>query len=86
MVTLHPGDCVTVTARPATVTVPVRAGPSVAATCKATAPGPLPVAPAVSEIHGTPLWAVQLQPAGADTATSPGPPAAPNARVSVLTT
>jgi hypothetical protein len=83
--TLHPCDCVTVTTRPATVTVPDRAGPSIAATCKTTTPGPLPVAPEATEIHGTELCALQLQPAVAETATCPGPPAAPTLRGSAPT-
>jgi hypothetical protein len=33
-----------------------------------TVPGPLPVAPPVTEIHAAPLLAIQLQPAAAVTA------------------
>ena len=45
-----------------------------------TAPGPWPVAPDATEIHGTWLTAVQLQPLCAETATSWRPPLASTAR------
>jgi hypothetical protein len=77
---LQPGDCVTVKDCPATVTVPVRDGPSVAATVKLTAP--LPDPPVVPiEIQLTLLAAVHGQPAPAVTAIVPAPPAAPAAKV-----
>ena len=56
----HPTDCVTVIVRPATIRVPDRAGPSLAVTLKATAPGPLPVAPLVIVIHGVWLCAFHV--------------------------
>jgi uncharacterized membrane protein YgcG len=45
--------CVTVNARPAIVSVPVRAAPLLAATLNVTDPLPVPVAPAVTVIHDT---------------------------------
>ena len=74
---VQPGDCVTVTTLPATVTVPVRAAPSVAATRKLTTPGPLPLLPPATEIHGVSVVAVHGHPGGADTGTSIGPPVDP---------
>ena len=56
--------------------VPVRVGPVVAATLKATVPAPLPLAPPVMLIHGALLDAVQAQPAAALTLIVPGPPLA----------
>jgi hypothetical protein len=43
--------CVTVNARPAIDSVPVRASPVLASTLNATEPSPVPVAPAVTVIH-----------------------------------
>ena len=57
-----------------TVTVPVRAGPLLAATVNATEPSPLPLAPEVSEIHGTLLWAVHEQSLSVDTLIETFPP------------
>src|SRR5690348_16140538 len=58
------------------VIVPVRRAPVVfAAMLNWTDPPPLPVAPAVSVIHGTLLEAVHVQPALAVTVTVPLPPA-----------
>jgi hypothetical protein len=76
--TLQPGDCVTVKTWPAIVSVPVRAGPVVAATVKPTVPLPDPAAVA-SEIQVTSLDAVHGQPAAAVTITAFEPPAAPAA-------
>jgi hypothetical protein len=70
-------DCSTVTRWPATVTLPVRAGPVVASTVKLTVPVPVPDAPAVTAIHESFALAVHVQPAGAVTATEAGPPALP---------
>jgi hypothetical protein len=42
MLNTHPADCVIVARCPATVTVPVRVGPDVAATVNATVPFPAP--------------------------------------------
>jgi hypothetical protein len=50
-------------------TVPVRALPVLAATLRPTEPFPLPDAPEVIVIHGTPLVAVHVQPAAVVTAT-----------------
>src|SRR5262245_31151240 len=68
-------------ARPPIVTVPVRAAPVLAATVIPTEPLPLPLPPDVSVNHWALLTAaVQLQPAGAVTATgSSAPPAAATA-------
>ena len=56
---LQPRDCLTVTSRPAMVTLPVRSGPFVASTVKETVPFPLPESPAATVIHGTSVAAVQ---------------------------
>src|SRR5919198_6356983 len=66
---LQPGDCVTVTVRPAIVSVPVLVGPSVGATRTPTTPGPLPLFPLVTMSHAARLSAVQAQPGGAVTTT-----------------
>src|SRR3982751_6164651 len=73
---VQPGVCVTVTVRPATVSVPVLAGPSVAATRNATTPAPLPVLPLVMVSHGVPLSEVHAHPAPAVTGTWRSPPEA----------
>ena len=49
----HPSDCATVTVRPATMSVPDLPGPLLAATRNPTAPGPLPLPPAVIVIQET---------------------------------
>src|SRR5262245_39312157 len=70
-------DCVTVKVCPATVRVPMRCAPALAAIVKATLPLPLPDAPAVTVSHGALLAAVQPQPLAALTAiVVPAPPAA----------
>ena len=68
--------CVTVNVWPATVMVPVRALPGFAVTLNATAPLPVPLAPAVTVIQFALLFAVQAQPVPADTAMVPVPPGA----------
>jgi len=75
--------CVTVNARLAIVTVPVRAAPVLAAIVIATEPFPLPLVPDVMVIHEALLTAaVQLQPAGAVTATGlMAPPVAVTSRL-----
>lgn len=73
---VQPGDCVTVRAWPAIVTVPLRVGPDVAATFRVTVPGPVPPGVAVV-IQSTSLEAVHGQPAPAVTVTACDPPAAP---------
>jgi hypothetical protein len=65
---------VTVNVWPATVSVPVRAVPVFAATFAATAPLPLPLAPAAIETKGALLVAVQPQAPAADTETVAVPP------------
>jgi hypothetical protein len=65
----------TVNVRPAIASVPDRPGPFVDATVKLTVPLPLPLPPAVIEIHGALLLALQAQPPGAVTETPPLPPA-----------
>lgn len=76
-VTVHDAPAwVTVNVCPATEIVPVRGKvPGLAATVNATVPSPDPVAPPVMVIHAAPLAAAQLQPALAETATVPVPPA-----------
>jgi hypothetical protein len=71
---VHPCPWFTVKVRPAIVSVPERPGPLVEATVKFTVPFPVPLAPAVIEIHGRLLAAVQAQPGGATTDTLPVPP------------
>jgi hypothetical protein len=67
--------CVTVTVVEATLTVPVLARPLFAATLNVAAPLPLPLAPDVMVIQDALLWAVQVQPLGAETDTdAPVPP------------
>jgi hypothetical protein len=75
-VQLVPALCVMLKVCPATVIVPVRAGPVLAATEKLTVPLPVPVAPAVMVIQASLLVAVQAQPAAAVTLVEPAPPAA----------
>ena len=59
---------------PATVRVPVRTPPGLAATLNRTVPLPVPLAPDVTVIHAALLAAVQAQPVPVDTATLPIPP------------
>ena len=67
----------TVNVCPATVRVPLRAAPVLAATLNSTAPGPLPLAPDVMLSHDALLLAVQLHPLLVETVTGlPGPAAA----------
>ena len=61
--------CVTVNARPAIVRVPFRPAPVFAATLKFTFPGPVPLAPEVTVIHGALLDADHAHPDVVDTAT-----------------
>ena len=72
----HPCPCVTVTVRPATVSVPVRTGPLIAAALYCTSPSPVPVLPEVTVNHEALAEAAQLHPAPAVTAILPVPPAA----------
>src|SRR4051812_15790509 len=82
-VTAHPPSCVTDTVRPATETVPERAGPVVAAMRNTTVPGPLPLLPAEMPIQSVRLALVHPQPAGAETATCRSPPDASTATLSL---
>jgi hypothetical protein len=63
--TEQPLPCVIVIWVPATLIVPVRAGPLSGSTVKPNAPLPLPDVAVVNVIHGTSLEAVHAQPAGA---------------------
>jgi len=76
MVNEQPLACVTVNVWPATVIVPVRCGPVLAATVNWTVPAPEPLAPAVMVIHESLLAAVQAHPVAAVTLTDPDPPLA----------
>jgi hypothetical protein len=70
-------DCVTVKVCPATVRVPVRCAPVLAAIVNATLPLPLPDAPVVTVSHGTLLAAVHAHPLAVVTVIAvPPPPAA----------
>lgn len=73
---LQPGDCVTVKICPAIVAVPVRVGPSVAATVMVALPLPVPVA-GDTVIQGALLAAVHGQPEAVVIAIVVVPPAAP---------
>lgn len=69
--------CVTVNVWPAMVSVPFRAAPELAATLKLTFPGPVPLAPEVTVIHGALLDADHAHPDVVDMLTCvPAPPAA----------
>ncbi len=61
----------------ATVSVPVRAAPTLAAPRKLTVPVPVPELPDVTVIHVSPLPTVHGQPDAAVTATDPAPPLLP---------
>jgi hypothetical protein len=70
-------DCVTVNVCPATVRVPVRSAPGLAAIVNATLPLPLPDAPDVMVSHAALLAAVHAHPLAALTAIDvPAPPPA----------
>jgi hypothetical protein len=77
---LQPGAWFTVKTWPATVSVPVRAGPPVGATVKLTVPFPVP-ADVATETQSTSLAAVHGHPVPAVTVTTFEPPAAPTANV-----
>ena len=72
---VQPAVWVTVKVCPPAVMVPVRSGPLFGATVRATAPFPEPLLPAVIEIHGALLVAVQSHPAAAWTSNDRVPPA-----------
>ena len=72
IVKVHPDACVTVNVWPATVKVPVRNGPVLAAMEKFVVPGPFPDAPLVIVRNdGALLVAVHVQPAVVETAVLP---------------
>src|SRR3954471_14872648 len=75
-----------VTVRLATVSVPLRAGPVLAASAASTWPLPDPVAPLAIVTHGTLLPAVHAQPAAAVTSTRSFEALLPRAKVSGATT
>src|SRR5204862_6165737 len=60
-VTVQSAACATVTACPATVSVPFRAAPGFAATVKVTEPAPVPLSPELMVIHEALLAAAQAQ-------------------------
>jgi len=72
-----PAACATANVWPAIEIVPLRAGPTLAATLKPTDPLPSPLVPDVMAIHVALLFAVHEHPVGAVTPTDPVPPAAP---------
>jgi hypothetical protein len=74
-VNVQPSPWVTVKVRPAMVSVPLRAGPVVAAAAYWTSPLPLPLEPDEIVSHGALLDAVQPQPFPALTVTLPLDPA-----------
>ena len=85
-VNVQPLSCVTVTGRPATVTIPVRAGPVLAAKVRSTPPFPVPPAVPTIAIHVALLVAVQAHDAAAATSTRVPPPPATGAMFSGDTT
>ena len=78
----QPCAWVTVTVRPATLNVPVRAAPSAAATENVTSAGPTPLETPWIVIHGAWLSAVQEQAAAVVTRTLLVPPVAARLRAS----
>jgi hypothetical protein len=82
MANVQPCDCTIVTARPAIVAVPVRAGPLVAAMDTVTDPDPLPLPPAVIVIHASLVEAVHAHPAALVTDTVRVPPPGSTVRLS----
>jgi hypothetical protein len=75
MLKVQPELWLTVNVRPATVSVPVRAGPVVATTANWTVPLPFRLPAFVIVIHDALLAAVHSHPATVVTATVPEPPA-----------
>jgi hypothetical protein len=76
MVKAQPLLFVTVNVCPATVIVPVRCGPVLAATENCVTPLPVPLAPPEIVIHAALLVAVHAQPVAVVMLTEPGPPLA----------
>ena len=77
IVKTQPGDWVIVTRCPATVAVPLRVGPDVAATSHVMVPLPLPDEAPCGTIQDTSDVEVQGQPLPVVTVTVTGPPSAP---------
>jgi hypothetical protein len=75
MLKVHPELWLIANERPPIVSVPLRAGPVVAATENCTVPFPLPLAPLAIVIHGALLVAVHPHSGIAVTAIVPDPPA-----------
>ena len=86
MVKVQPLSCATVTVRPATVTIPVRADPVLAAKVRSMAPFPVPPAVPTITIHAALLAAVHAHDAAAPTSTRAPPPPAADAMFSGDTT
>ena len=82
----HPLPCVTVTCAPATLMVPLRAGPLSGSTLNPNAPGPLPLVAVVNVIHGTLLETDQAQLAEVSIVADAEPPCEPKDCVSGATT
>ena len=82
----HPLPCVTVTCVPATLMVPLRAGPLSGSTLNPNAPEPLPLVAVDTVIHGTLLETDQAQPGEVSIVADPEPPWAPKDCVSGATT
>jgi hypothetical protein len=80
MLPRHPAACVIVNVCPATVIVPVRAGPVFAVTAYATVPLPAPPVLPATEIHDALDETVHAQPAPAVTVTVPAAASAPIVR------
>ena len=76
MANVQPCPWLTVTVRPAIVSVVERAAPPVPATVKRTVPLPLPLCPSVMVTHSALLAAFQGQPVAVDTDAVPVPPPA----------
>ncbi len=82
----HPLPCVTVTCAPATLMLPLRAGPLSGSTLNPNAPDPLPLVAVVTVIHGTLLETDQAQPGVVSIVADPEPPWALNDCASGATT
>lgn len=82
----HPLPCVTVTCAPATLMLPLRAGPLSGSTLNPNAPEPLPLVAVVTVIHGTLLETDQAQPGVVSIVADPEPPWALNDCASGATT
>src|SRR5688500_1443 len=79
---VQPLSCVTVTVRPATAIVPLRAGPALGAIDRSTPPLPLPAAAPFTAIHPTALTADHPHDDPVEMSTRAAPPPAPAVRLS----